>query len=173
MALPLAIGAVTVIGTTFASRGQPLARPLDAFGIALLLAGPAALGVRRIQPVAALGLAAAALAVYLAVGYPFGPVFLAPVLALCAAVTVGHRLAAYTITGIAFATVLLGQGDQSFGRDTFFRRRPCGATALRRTTTSLRTTASLKGASLSRHHSSETSYGRTKQTNGLPTSPLA
>lgn len=107
MALPLAVAAVTVVGTTFASRGQPLARPLDAVGIALLLAGPAALGVRRIQPVAALGLAAAALAVYLAVGYPFGPVFLAPVLALCAAVTAGHRVAAYTITGIVFAALLL------------------------------------------------------------------
>jgi signal transduction histidine kinase len=107
MALPLVVGAVTVVGSTFASRGQPLARPLDAAGIALLLAGPAALGVRRIQPVAALGLAATALAVYLAVGYPFGPVFLAPVLALCAAVTAGHRLAAYTIAGIAFGAVVV------------------------------------------------------------------
>jgi signal transduction histidine kinase len=107
MALPLAVGFFAVVGTTFASRGQPLARPLDAAGIALLLAGPAALGVRRIQPVAALGLAAAALAAYLEVGYPFGPVFLAPVLALWFAVTVGHRVAAYTITGIAFAAVLL------------------------------------------------------------------
>lgn len=107
MALPLAVGLFAVVGTTFASRGQPLARPLDAAGIALLLAGPAALGVRRIQPVAALGLAAAAVAAYLGVGYPFGPVFLAPVLALCFAVAAGHRVAAYTITGIAFAVVLL------------------------------------------------------------------
>src|SRR5262245_32202443 len=76
--LPLVVGAFTVVGTTFASRGQPLARPLDALGFALLLVGSAALGVRRIQPVVAFGVAAAAAAGYLGAGYPFGPVFLAP-----------------------------------------------------------------------------------------------
>lgn len=107
LALPLAVGAFTVIGTTFASRGQPDMRSLDALGVVLLLVGPAALGVRRWQPVAGLGFAAAALAVYVGAGYPFGPVFLAPVMALCAAVTAGHRLAAYSITGLTFAWVLL------------------------------------------------------------------
>ena len=47
IALPLAVGAFTIVGTTFASGGQPLARPLDILGYALLLVGPAALGVRR------------------------------------------------------------------------------------------------------------------------------
>jgi signal transduction histidine kinase len=107
LALPLAVGAFTVIGTTFASRGQPDMRPLDALGIMLLLVGPAALGVRRWHPVAGLALAATALAVYLGAGYPFGPVFLAPVMALCFAVTAGHRLAAYTIAGLTFAGLLL------------------------------------------------------------------
>ncbi len=107
VALPLAVGAFTVVGTTFASRGQPDARALDAIGIALLLVGPAALGVRRVQPVLAFGAAVAAAAVYLGAGYPFGPVFLAPLVALCVAVTAGHRVAAYTITGIAFTTVVL------------------------------------------------------------------
>ncbi|MGH3767144.1 MAG: sensor histidine kinase [Pseudonocardiaceae bacterium] len=118
MVLPVVVGAFTVIGTTFASRGQPLARPLDAVGIALLLAGPAALGVRRIQPVAGLAVAAAAATAYLGAGYPFGPVFLAPVLALCFAVTAGHRLAAYLIAGIAFTAVVLlhlvARPDQPF-----------------------------------------------------------
>jgi signal transduction histidine kinase len=107
VALPLAVGGFTVVGTTFASHGQPLARPLDALGYALLLVGPAALGARRVQPVAGLAVAAAALAAYLGAGYPFGPVFLAPVLALCFAITAGHRLAAYTIAGIAFTALLL------------------------------------------------------------------
>jgi hypothetical protein len=44
LVLPLAVGAFTVVGTIFASRGQPDARPLDVLGIALLLVGPAALG---------------------------------------------------------------------------------------------------------------------------------
>ncbi|MGH3823505.1 MAG: sensor histidine kinase [Pseudonocardiaceae bacterium] len=107
VALPLAVGAFTVVGTTFASRGQPLARPLDAVGIALLLVGPAALGVRRVQPVPAFGVAVAGATVYLGAGYPFGPVFLAPLIALCVAVTAGHRIAAYTLAGIAFTAVVL------------------------------------------------------------------
>ena len=101
------MGAFTVIGTAFASRGQPDMRPLDALGIVLLLVGPAALGVRRVQPVAGLALAAVALVAYLGAGYPFGPVFLAPVVALSVAVTAGHRLAAYTIAGLTFAGLVL------------------------------------------------------------------
>ncbi|MDQ3904826.1 MAG: sensor histidine kinase [Actinomycetota bacterium] len=107
IALPLAVGAFTIVGTTFASGGQPLARPLDILGYALLLVGPAALGVRRVQPVAGLAVAAAAIAVYLGTGYPFGPIFLAPVLALFFAITAGHRLAAYSIGGTCFAVILL------------------------------------------------------------------
>jgi signal transduction histidine kinase len=110
VALPLAVGAFTVIGTTFASQGQPLARPLDALGNALLLVGPAALGVRRVQPVFAFGVAAVAAIVYLGLGYPFGPVTLAPLIALCYAVTAGHRLAAYALAGIAFSAVVLVRG---------------------------------------------------------------
>jgi hypothetical protein len=107
MALPLAVGLFTLVGSTFASRGQPLARPLDVLGYALLLVGPAALGLRRVQPVAGFAVAAAAVAVYLGAGYPFGPVFLAPVLALCFTITAGHRLAAYSIAGTGFAAILL------------------------------------------------------------------
>jgi signal transduction histidine kinase len=115
VALPLAVGAFTVIGTTFASRGQPLARPLDALGIALLLVGPAALGVRRVQPALALGVAVAGATVYLSAGYPFGPVTLAPLIALCYAVTAGRRLAAYTLTGVAFTVVVLVRGVAHHG----------------------------------------------------------
>lgn len=107
VALPLAVGFFTVVGVTFASRGQPLARPLDVLGIALLLVGPAALGVRRVQPVPVFGVASAAATVYLGAGYPWGPVFLAPLIALCVAVTAGHRLAAYAIAGITFTAVVL------------------------------------------------------------------
>jgi signal transduction histidine kinase len=51
--------------------------------------------------------AAAAATVYLGAGYAFGPVVLAPVIALCFAVTAGHRLAAYTLAGLAFTAVVL------------------------------------------------------------------
>lgn len=106
--LPLAVGWFTVVGTGFASQGQPEARPLDALGVALLLVGPAALVVRRWQPAAVLGMAATALVIYLGAGYPFGPVPLATLVALCTAVATGHRLAAYTISGGTVTTLVLG-----------------------------------------------------------------
>jgi signal transduction histidine kinase len=105
--LPLAVGFFTVVGTFGASRGQPFARPLDALGIALLLAGAAALVVRRRYPAGVLGFAAAVAGVYLGLGYPYGPVFLAGLVAMCSAVVSGHRRSAYVVTGIAFAGLLV------------------------------------------------------------------
>jgi signal transduction histidine kinase len=105
--LPLVVGAFTVVGTFGASRGQPFARPLDVLGIALLLAGAAALVLRRRFPAGVLGFAAAAAGVYLGLGYPYGPVFLAGLVALCSAVVSGHRRGAYLVTGVAFAGLLL------------------------------------------------------------------
>lgn len=100
--LPLVVGVVTAVGTSFSRWGQPLARPLDALGIVLLLAGPAALVVRRRHPPVVYGFIAVVLVGYLAAGYPFGPVFLAPLVALATTVTTGHRWAAYAITAVAF-----------------------------------------------------------------------
>jgi signal transduction histidine kinase len=104
--LPLAVGAFTVMGTFGASRGQPFARPIDALGIALLLAGAAALVLRRRYPAGVLGFAAAAAGTYLGLGYPYGPVFLAGLVALCSAVVSGHRRSAYLVTGAAFVALL-------------------------------------------------------------------
>jgi signal transduction histidine kinase len=105
--LPLAVGAFTVVGTFRAAEGQPLARPLDALGVALLLAGAVALVVRRRYPAGVLGVAAAAVWVYLALDYPYGPVFLAGLVAMCSAVVSGNRRSAYLVTGVAFAALLV------------------------------------------------------------------
>jgi signal transduction histidine kinase len=107
LVLPLAVGAFAVFGTIRAAEGQPLARPLDALGIALLIAGAAALVVRRRHPAAVLGAAVAAVFGYLTLGYPYGPVFLPGLVALCSAVVSGHRRSAYLITGAAFAALLI------------------------------------------------------------------
>jgi signal transduction histidine kinase len=107
LVLPLAVGAFTMVGTIGASRGQPLARPLDALGITLLLMGAAALVVRRRYPGAVLGTAAAAACVYLSLSYPYGPVFLAGLVAMCSAVVTGHRRSAYLVTGAAFVGLLV------------------------------------------------------------------
>ena len=106
LVLPAAVAAFTIVGTFAAARGQPLARPLDALGIVLLLAGPAALVVRRWYPPAALAVAAGAACVYLALDYPYGPVFLAGIVALCSAVVSGHRAGAYVVTAVAFLVLL-------------------------------------------------------------------
>jgi signal transduction histidine kinase len=105
--LPLAVGAFTVIGTFRAAEGQPFARPLDGLGIALLLAGAAGLVMRRRYPGGVLGLAAAVAWVYLALDYPYGPVFLAGLVAMCSAVVSGHRRTAYLVTGAAFVALLV------------------------------------------------------------------
>jgi signal transduction histidine kinase len=107
LVLPLAVGAFTVVGTFRAAEGQPFARPLDALGVALLLAGAVALVVRRRYPAGVLGVAAAAVWVYLALDYPYGPVFLAGLVAMCSAVVSGHRRSAYLVTGVAFSALLV------------------------------------------------------------------
>jgi signal transduction histidine kinase len=114
--LPLAVAVFTVVGTFGAGRGQPLARPLDALGFLLLLAGSAALVVRRWYPPAVVGIAALTACAYLVLDYPYGPVFLAGIVALCSAVVSGYRLGAYVVTAAAFVLLLtvhlLRQPDQ-------------------------------------------------------------
>jgi signal transduction histidine kinase len=114
--LPLAVAVFTVVGTIGAGRGQPLARPLDALGFLLLLAGSAALVVRRWYPPAVVGIAALTACAYLVLDYPYGPVFLAGIVALCSAVVSGYRLGAYVVTAAAFVLLLtvhlLRQPDQ-------------------------------------------------------------
>jgi signal transduction histidine kinase len=105
--LPVAVAVVTVAGTLAAARGQPAARPLDALGVALLLAGPLALAVRRAYPATTLAVAVLAVGGYLAAGYPWGPVFLASIAALCSAVVNGHRVGAYGVGGTAFVLLLV------------------------------------------------------------------
>jgi signal transduction histidine kinase len=106
LVMPLAVAAFTLVGTLGASRGQPEAHPLDALGLVLLLAGSAALVGRRWYPPAALGVAALTACAYLALGYPYGPVFLAGIIALCSSVVSGHRLGAYVVTAAAFVLLL-------------------------------------------------------------------
>ncbi|OLT13489.1 hypothetical protein BJF78_22090 [Pseudonocardia sp. CNS-139] len=105
--LPLAVATFTLVGTVNAARGQPAARPLDALGVALLLLGPALLVVRRRHPPAVLAAIALVACAYLLLGYPFGPVFLAGIVAMCSAVLTGHRLGAYAVTAGAFAVLLV------------------------------------------------------------------
>lgn len=98
---------VTLIGTRFAALDQPTARPLDALGVALLAAGPVALVARRRFPSAVLIVTVVVVTAYLAAGFPFGPAFLAPLVALCSAVLAGHRWVAYLTTAAAVLVLVV------------------------------------------------------------------
>ncbi|MFJ8033564.1 sensor histidine kinase [Streptomyces sp. NPDC096032] len=97
------ITAFVLIGTTFSAHGQQHRVPLDGYGRALLVVASLLLLWRHRHPVTvAFGTTAAALA-YLALGYPYGPVFLTVAVACFSAVVDGHRRAAWTAIGLLWA----------------------------------------------------------------------
>src|SRR5690606_10027353 len=97
------VAAIQVVGSFGAARGQPEREPLDALAIMLLLAGPALLFFRRRYPVAVLASVLSVSLVYLVLGYPYGPVILSDIIGIYTAVTSGHRVAAWTGTGLLYA----------------------------------------------------------------------
>jgi signal transduction histidine kinase len=90
---PVVVAVLQLVGVHFAARGQPAARPLDALGILLLEAGPAALLLRRRFPLTVLAVAHASTLVYWLLHYPRGPVFLSSIVAFFSAVQVRGRIA--------------------------------------------------------------------------------
>ena len=93
----LAVAVFQVGATWLAAMGdrQPLRHPLDAFAVFLLLAGPLALMGRDRWPVAAVAVAVVSTDLYLAMGYPYGPVFLSVVVAVFSAIRRGRRYPTY------------------------------------------------------------------------------
>ncbi|MBM9507454.1 sensor histidine kinase [Actinacidiphila acididurans] len=104
------LAVLQVVGSAVAGRHQPQRVSLDALGYVLLLAGPALLLLRRRRPVAvAAGVGAVTLA-YVALGYPWGPVFASLVVAFFSAVAAGHRKAVLIVAAVVYAGhVLIGQ----------------------------------------------------------------
>jgi signal transduction histidine kinase len=117
---PVLLAAIQVIGCTLAARGQPTATPLGALGYLLLVAGPAALLVRRPQPLLAAAVGLGAAVAYLAIGYPTGPFFLAALVALFAAVRRSRRELVWTLAAVAYASYVF----LSFGPYTADMRVP-------------------------------------------------
>lgn len=111
----LAVAVVQVVGTVFAAARQPDHRPLDALAFVLLLAGPAALSLRRRAPAAMLPVAAAATVIYLASGYPWGPVLLSLAVAIVFSAAAGRRWQTWTVAGAcaaALVALFLAGGDE-------------------------------------------------------------
>ncbi|RXS85194.1 sensor histidine kinase [Streptomyces sp. TM32] len=95
----LVVAVAVTVGSGFAGHKQPGRVPVDSLARALLIGGAALLLYRHRYPRAvALGTAAVT-AVYLAAGYPYGPVFLILALGAFSAVVAGHRTVAWCALG--------------------------------------------------------------------------
>ena len=111
------VGLVAVIQlglTTLAARNQPESQSLDLLGYLLLAAGPVALLFRWRSPTGVLAAVMAATVLYFALGYPYGPGWLALIVAFWTAMTGGARRAAYVtaVVGLAAYFVLAAQLDR-------------------------------------------------------------
>ncbi|MGW0210170.1 sensor histidine kinase [Streptomyces sp. NPDC003233] len=95
--------AFVLIGTHFAAHSQPHRVPLDGYARVLLLVGSVLLLWRHRHPVAVAYGTAVATLVYLAAGYPYGPVFLTVAVGCFSAVVAGHRRAAWGAVGLLWA----------------------------------------------------------------------
>jgi signal transduction histidine kinase len=114
-------GLVNVVGTLLVTDHQPMVRPLDFAGVALLLLGPAALWWRRRYPVQVLVFCFVQTAVFFALPYAGGPVYGPLIVSLVTAVIARRRMVV-AIVMIAAVVVslrypaLLGQESGSLGR---------------------------------------------------------
>jgi len=94
--------AVAQLGlTTLAARRQPDRQALDLLAYLLLAVGPVALLWRRRSPAVVLAVVMASNVLYFGLGYPYGPAWLALIVAFWTAVTGGARR-------VAWATAVVG-----------------------------------------------------------------
>ena len=98
---PLVLTFIQVVGTIGASHNQPDATDLDVLAIALVIAGPLSLLAIHRAPRIVLGLVTGVTFVYLARGYPYGPVFTAFMIAAIVNIVMGHRVAVWWAVGTA------------------------------------------------------------------------
>ncbi len=103
----LALAFFVLVGTRFAAEGQPAREDLDVFAGLLLVLAPALLLLRNRWPVVAVFGVCATTLVYFGAGYPYGPIFLTVAVGAFAAVTSGHRRAAWGAVGGLWAGHLL------------------------------------------------------------------
>jgi signal transduction histidine kinase len=101
-ALAVALAAFLLVGSYFASQGQPDRRAFDTGAVVLLLVAAGALAWRRRYPVAVLLVVFGATLTYFVVGYATSPIWLAMIVAYFTAVVAGHRLPAAIVAVVGF-----------------------------------------------------------------------
>jgi signal transduction histidine kinase len=100
-----------VVGSIGAAGNQPDRRPLDAVAYALILLASAALLARRRHPVAVLAVTVATTVTYLAVGYPYGPIFLTMWVAVYTLGAAPHRRPPVVFAVVAAGLVVIVATD--------------------------------------------------------------
>jgi signal transduction histidine kinase len=114
--LPGVLGMVALAGTHYAGLGQlPRPRPIDLPGYLLMGSTVVPLLVRRAWPLQVLAITTGAVVVYLALGYPYGPVVFLPCLAIYSVAVglpsrrsaIASGLALLAILGVTFVRQLL------------------------------------------------------------------
>src|SRR5829696_728361 len=103
LAVAVLVGVVQLALTTLAARRQPERQSLDLAAYLLLAAGPVALVWRWRSPALVLGVVMATSVLYFALGYPYGPAWLALIVAFWTAVTGGARRAAWATAVVGLA----------------------------------------------------------------------
>jgi signal transduction histidine kinase len=97
------VGVVQLGLTTLAARNQPDRQPLDLLAYLLMATGPVALVFRWRSPAGVLAVVMAASVLFFALGYPYGPAWLALIVAFWTAVTGGARRAAWITAFVGLA----------------------------------------------------------------------
>jgi signal transduction histidine kinase len=105
----LGVALFQVVGSFGAAGNQTDRRSIDAVAIVLVLAGPAALATRDRWPLGAAAVSMAAAAVYLARGYPFGPIFVSVVVALFVAVQTGRRRETWLLAAAGYLAFVVAE----------------------------------------------------------------
>jgi signal transduction histidine kinase len=103
VAVAVLVGVVQLALTTLAAHRQPERQSLDLAAYLLLAAGPVALYWRWRSPALVLAVVMATSVLYFALGYPYGPAWLALIVALWTAVTGGARRAAWATAFLGLA----------------------------------------------------------------------
>ncbi|MEU0879380.1 histidine kinase [Lentzea sp. NPDC005914] len=106
IALTVALLFFGLVGTRFAARLQGAAESLDVLAYLLIAIAAAGLVFRSVRPLWTFGLTVLAIAVYLAQGYPFGPILMTGVAAMYAvALYASFEMAA--VCAVVYALAIL------------------------------------------------------------------
>jgi signal transduction histidine kinase len=104
----LGIGVLQVVGSFGAAHEQPDRASINAVAVALLIVGPMALAVRDRWPLLGAAVPLAAADIYLAIGFPYGPIFVSVIVGLFTAVLAGERHRTWALAAAAFVAYPLG-----------------------------------------------------------------